>query len=239
MSILLVSAVSKKYGRGGAEVNALVDITLSIKRGEFVAIMGASGSGKSTLLYLLGGLDSPSGGSVVVDGQDFSGGRDGDITKLRRRRVGFIFQSFNLMPVLTALENVALPLVIDGVRTKEANSRAADMLALVGMTDRRDHFPETLSGGEQQRTAIARALVIEPAIVLADEPTGNLDTANSSEVMGLLRRAREERDQTIVMVTHDRKDAAYADRIVFLKDGLVVEEAASGVGWTGKDHPAK
>lgn len=234
MSILRVSGVSKIYGRGGAEVKALVDITLSIERGEFVAIMGASGSGKSTLLYLLGGLDSPSSGSVAVDGQDFSSGRDGDITKLRRRRIGFIFQSFNLVPVLTVLENVALPLVIDGIRTKEADRRAMETLALVGMTNRRDHFPETLSGGEQQRTAIARALVIEPAIVLADEPTGNLDTTNSAEVMRLLRRAREERGQTIVMVTHDQQDAAFADRVVFLKDGLVVDEAASGLRRTGK-----
>ncbi len=229
MAILEAKDLSKTYKQGALEVKALTDLTLAVEAGEFIAIMGASGSGKSTLLNILGGLDAAGSGKLAIDGQDLGKRRDSELTKLRRQRIGFIFQSFNLIPVLTALENVALPLLIDGVKAGEANARAAEMLAVVGIKDRAAHFPDALSGGEQQRTAVARALVTEPAIILADEPTGNLDSVNSEEVMSLLKRAVVERGRTIVMVTHDPKDAAYSDRIVFLKDGRVVDEVA-GVG---------
>ncbi len=225
MAILEAKNLSKTYHQGVLEVKALVDLTLAVESGEFIAVMGASGSGKSTLLNILGGLDEAESGELAIDGQTLGARRDSELTRLRRQRIGFIFQSYNLIPVLSALENVALPLLIDGVKAKEANLRAAEMLAIVGLSDRAAHFPEALSGGEQQRTAVARALVTEPAIILADEPTGNLDFVNSEEVMSLLKRAVEERGRTIVMVTHDLKDAAHADRIVFLKDGRVVDES--------------
>jgi putative ABC transport system ATP-binding protein len=225
LKILRADNLQKTYRQGELEVDALVNLTLAVEPGEFVAVMGASGSGKSTLLHLLGGLDRSTSGSISIDGEELAKRREGEITKLRRRRIGFIFQSFNLIPVLTGLENVALPLLIDGVRLKEANKQAAGILASVGMSRRADHFPDAMSGGEQQRTAVARALVTKPAILLADEPTGNLDSGNSEEVMSLLRQACDERGQTIIMVTHDPNDAAYADRIIFLKDGRVVDEA--------------
>jgi putative ABC transport system ATP-binding protein len=201
-------------------------IDLSVRRGEFVAVMGPSGSGKSTLLHLVGGLDAPTSGLVRVGGDELSALDDDRLTLLRRRRVGFIFQAFNLLDVLTAEENVALPLIIDGVSESQAHPRAAAVLELVGMAARRDHLPGQLSGGEQQRLAVARALVTEPLLILADEPTGNLDSGNGDQVMHLLRQLVDERGQTILMVTHNPSHAALADRLIRFRDGRVVEEKA-------------
>ncbi len=221
-----VHNLSKVFGDGEARVEALRGIDLKVARGEFVAVMGPSGSGKSTLLHLVGGLDAPTHGRVLVGGEDLSALDDDRLTLLRRRRIGFIFQAFNLLDVLTAEENVALPLVIDGVGEAEAHRRARTALELVDLARRYHHLPGQLSGGEQQRVAIARALVTEPLLILADEPTGNLDSANSDQVMSLLRRLVDERGQTILMVTHNAGHAALADRLVLLRDGRVVEERA-------------
>jgi putative ABC transport system ATP-binding protein len=205
-------------------VEALQGIDLRVERGQFVAVMGPSGSGKSTLLHLIGGLDAPTAGSIRVGGEDLSALDDDRLTLLRRRRIGFVFQAFNLLDVLSAEENVALPLLIDGLAEAAAHKEAVAALKLVGLAQRRDHLPGRLSGGEQQRLAIARALVTHPLLLLADEPTGNLDTANSDQVMGLLRRLVDEQGQTILMVTHSPRHAAMADRLIHLRDGRVVEE---------------
>jgi putative ABC transport system ATP-binding protein len=192
-----------------------------VEEGEFVAIMGPSGSGKSTLLHLLGGLDTPSDGEVILAGQRLSILNDRQATLVRRHNVGFVFQFFNLLPTLTTEENLALPLIIDGQNLRKYQARIDKLLELVGLTERRRHKPDQLSGGEQQRVAIARALVTEPAIVLADEPTGNLDSKTGKAIMELLCQSRDEFGQTIIVVTHDPRAAAYADRVVFLRDGLV------------------
>jgi putative ABC transport system ATP-binding protein len=205
-------------------VDALAGVDFLVEKGEFVAIMGPSGSGKSTLLHLLGGLDKPSDGEVTLAGQRLSILNDTQATLVRRHNVGFVFQFYNLLPTLTAEENVALPLIIDGQSLRQHRTRIDALLELVGLTDRRRHKPDQLSGGEQQRVAIARALATEPAIVLADEPTGNLDSKTGTAIMELLRRSCDELDQTIVVVTHDPRAAAYADRIVFLGDGQVIGE---------------
>jgi putative ABC transport system ATP-binding protein len=221
MPVLETRTLKKTYGRGELCVEALRGIDLTVAEGEFLAIMGPSGSGKSTLLHLLGGVDSATSGQVLLEGADLATLSDDQRTITRRRRIGFIFQSFNLLPTLSAEENVSLPLELDGVALVEARRRAAAALDLVGMAPRRTHFPGSLSGGEQQRTAIARALVIEPALLLADEPTGNLDSANGRQVTMLLRRLVDQRRQTIVMVTHDPGVAAQADRLIHLRDGLI------------------
>ncbi len=200
---------------------ALAGVDFSVERGEFVAIMGPSGSGKSTLLHLLGGLDRPSGGDITLAGLRFSGLDDNQATLARRHNIGFIFQFYNLLPTLTAEENITLPLLIANQSAAKFRERIDRLLDLVGLTGRRTHKPDQLSGGEQQRVAIARALVTEPAIVLADEPTGNLDSKTGTAVMELLRRSCDELGQTIVMVTHDPRAATYADRVVFLRDGAV------------------
>jgi putative ABC transport system ATP-binding protein len=200
-------------------------VDLVVEAGEFLAVMGASGSGKSTLLHLMGGLARPTGGSVRVDGVALESLDDDRLTLLRRRRVGVVFQSFNLLGVLTALENVALPLAVDGVPRARAEERALAALERVGVAGRAAHVPSALSGGEQQRVALARALVADPVLLLADEPTGNLDSVNGAQVMRLLRGLADERGRTIVMVTHDAGDAAVADRVVRLADGLVVAAA--------------
>jgi putative ABC transport system ATP-binding protein len=187
-----------------------------------VAIMGPSGSGKSTLMYMLGGLDKPTDGEVTLAGKKLSLLSDHNTTIVRRRNVGFVFQFYNLLPTLTAEENIALPMLIDGKRPKDYRAKLDQLLELVGLADRRHHKPDQLSGGQQQRVAIARALSTDPAIVLADEPTGNLDSKSGDEVLKLLRRSCDEYQQTIVMVTHDAKAASYADRVVFLKDGKIV-----------------
>jgi putative ABC transport system ATP-binding protein len=224
MSLVSASHLNKVYGTGDTAVTALKDVSLSVEPGEFVAVMGPSGCGKSTLLHLLGGLDRPSSGEVVIDGASLPALSDAHLTELRRRKIGFIFQFFNLIPVLTALENAALPATLDGVRTAEAKARAAQWLDRVGLRDRHDHRPDQLSGGQQQRVAVARALVADPALILADEPTGNLDTKASEEIAGLLRQVANEWGRAVVIVTHDPRIAAYADRIVFLKDGDIVNE---------------
>jgi len=224
MTILEAQALRKQYRLGEHTVDALAGVDFVVEKGEFVAIMGPSGSGKSTLLHLLGGLDKPSDGEVTLAGRRLSVLNDNQATLVRRHNVGFVFQFYNLLPTLTAEENVALPLIIDGQSLRKHRARIDAMLELVGLTDRRRHKPDQLSGGEQQRVAVARALVTEPAIVLADEPTGNLDSKTGTAIMELLRRSCDELGQTIVVVSHDPRAAAYADRIVFLGDGQVVRE---------------
>lgn len=211
--------VRKVYTQGTREVRALDGLTLDVPRGDFLAVMGPSGSGKSTFLHLSGGLDLPTSGSVVVDGQDTSKLGDDGLTLLRRRRIGFVFQFFNLMPSLRVVENIALPLMLDHRALSDALPKAEALLARVGLAARRDHFPDELSGGEMQRVAIARALVIDPALLLADEPTGNLDSATGRGILELLKEVAEKEGRTIVMVTHDESAAAWAKRTVRLRDG--------------------
>jgi len=215
-------AVTRTYGSGDAAVHALRGVTLDVPAGQFAAIMGPSGSGKSTLMHLLAGLDRPTTGAVTIGDQDVAALNDAQLTKLRRRHVGFVFQQFNLLPVLTAEENVTLPLTIAGV--KPDRERVDALLARMGLQDRRTHRPAELSGGQQQRVAIARALVTRPTVVLADEPTGNLDSKAGRDVLALLREAVDVDGQTIVMVTHDARAAEEADRVLTLVDGRVVED---------------
>ena len=224
MSLIQTENLTKVYGSGETAVTALDHVNLNVNAGEFVAVMGPSGCGKSTLLHLLGGLDRPSEGGVSIDGTAIADMKDDDLTKLRRRKMGFIFQFFNLIPVLNAVENASLPVTLDGVKPVEAKKRAAEWLTRFGLGDRLASRPDQLSGGQQQRVAVARALVAEPALILADEPTGNLDTRSGDEIASLLRQVTKEYGRTVVMVTHDPRIAAYADRIIFLKDGKVVDE---------------
>jgi putative ABC transport system ATP-binding protein len=223
--IVSTSGLSRVYGEGEAAVHALSGVTLDFPAGQFTAIMGPSGSGKSTLMHLLAGLDKPSAGSVVIDGDEIAGFGDKELTRLRRDRLGFVFQAFNLVPVLTAEENILLPLTLAG--RKGDPDWVAQLIDTVGLRDRLTHRPAELSGGQQQRVAVARALVHRPAVVFADEPTGNLDSHASEEVLGLLRRAADELGQTVVMVTHDAEAASVADRIVVLRDGEVVHDGGS------------
>jgi putative ABC transport system ATP-binding protein len=224
----IVSAVDVRrvYGEGEATVNALDGVTVSFERGRFSAIMGPSGSGKSTLMHVLAGLDRPTSGAVIVDGAELNGLDDKGLTRLRRDKLGFIFQFFNLLPVLTAEENITLPLSIAG--RKPDKEWLDTLIRAVGLEDRLEHRPSELSGGQQQRVAVARALVSRPAVVFADEPTGNLDTKASEEVLLMLRQAVDDYDQTVVMVTHDPEAAAHADRLVILRDGQVVHDVAAG-----------
>jgi putative ABC transport system ATP-binding protein len=224
MSNVQAEKLTKTYGSGATTVTALDQVNLNIKEGEFVAIMGPSGCGKSTLLHLLGGLDKPSEGQVLIGGQKLTDLNDDSLTELRRRKIGFIFQFFNLIPVLNAVENAALPITLDGVGPAEAKKKATEWLTRFGLSDRLANRPDQLSGGQQQRVAIARALVADPELILADEPTGNLDTRSSDEIAGLLRDVSKKYNRTVLMVTHDPRIAAYADRIIFLKDGKVVDE---------------
>lgn len=224
MPILHTESLTKVYGAASQPIYALNNLNLAVEEGEFLAVMGPSGSGKSTALYLMGGLEQPSSGKVWLRDQDISALNDEALSRIRRESLGFVFQFFNLIPVLTAAENVAIPLILDGVPRSEALKRATDSLNRVGLAERASHRPSELSGGQQQRTALARALVTNPAVVLADEPTGNLDSRSSDEVVQMLREAVDKWGQTLVLVTHDPRVAAYADRIVFLKDGKVVDE---------------
>jgi putative ABC transport system ATP-binding protein len=224
MSLVQTDALTKIYGSGDTAVTALRDIHLTVNGGEFVAVMGPSGCGKSTLLHLLGGLDRPTSGAVFIGGENLAALDDNHLAALRRRKIGFVFQFFNLIPVLSATENAALPLTLDGVAPGTAQTRAREWLERVGLNGRARHKPGELSGGEQQRVAMARALVAEPDLVLCDEPTGNLDTRAADEIAGLLRQAAGTWGRAVVMVTHDPRIAAYADRIVFLKDGTLVDE---------------
>ena len=224
MAIIEAENLTKIYGKGDTAVTALSHVNLSLNEGEFAAIMGPSGCGKSTFMHLLGGLDRPSQGRVLIGGEDLSTMTDDALTRLRRRKIGFIFQFFNLIPVLDAVENAALPLTLDGASADKARASAKEWLTRMGLGDRLHHRPDQLSGGQQQRVAIARALVAEPALVLADEPTGNLDTRASDEIAALLRQVADTWHRAVVMVTHDPRIAAYADRIVFLKDGTVLDD---------------
>lgn len=223
---LVLDGVSRSFGNGTRMVHALVDVSLAVAPGEFVAVMGPSGSGKSTLLTIAGGMERPSSGMVSIDGVELGGLSASSMAQLRRERIGYVFQAFNLLSSLTAAENVRLPLELDGVRRGEAHAKAVAVLDAVGLGDRVDHFPEDLSGGEQQRVAIARALVTAGKLVLADEPTGALDSTNGEAVMLALRRACDS-GAAAVVVTHDAQLAAWADRIVFLRDGRVVDETRS------------
>lgn len=224
MYIIEAEGLSKTYGDGEIRVEALQNVNFKVERGTFVAVVGPSGSGKTTLLHVLGGIEQPTSGRVLLEDRDISLMSDDDRTRLRRQQIGFIFQAFNLMPTLTAEENVLLPLELGGALTPDLHRRAAEKLEMVGMLQRRKHVPGKLSGGELQRVAIARALVIEPAFLLADEPTGNLDSANGRQVIALLRELVNRNGQTIVMVTHDKEVAEQADRIVRLRDGRVESE---------------
>jgi len=226
LAILQATQLWKRYKLGEHPVNALAGVDFAVERGDFVAIMGPSGSGKSTLLHLLGGLDRPSDGEIALAGLRLSILDDDRATLARRHNVGFVFQFYNLLPTLTAEENITLPLIIDGQNPAKFRERVDSLLKLVGLTDRRHHKPDQLSGGEQQRVAIARALVTQPAIVLADEPTGNLDSKTGTAIMELLRRSRDELRQTIIIVTHDPRAAAYADRVVVLRDGQIHHDIA-------------
>jgi putative ABC transport system ATP-binding protein len=224
MSNIQAEKLTKIYGSGATAVTALDHVNLTIREGEFVAVMGPSGCGKSTLLHLLGGLDKPSEGHVLIGGHNLTDLNDDRVTELRRRKIGFVFQFYNLIPVLNALENAALPVTLDGVKPAEAKQKATEWLTRFGLADRLASRPDQLSGGEQQRVAIARALVADPEVVLADEPTGNLDTRASDEIAGLLRDVSKKYGRTVVMVTHDPRIAAYSDRIIFLRDGKVVDQ---------------
>ena len=220
--VVEVRNLGKIYPDSARAVVALNGVSFAVGRGQFTAIMGASGSGKSTLLHLIGGLTPPTTGEVLIEGANFGAMSDRQRTIFRRRRLGIIFQEYNLLPTLTAAENVALPLLVDGKSSAEWRERVEELLAAVHLEERADHRPEALSGGEQQRVAIARALLNDPAIILADEPTGNLDSRQSDQIWQLMRRIADEQGKTILMVTHEAQGAAFADRALVLRDGQVV-----------------
>jgi putative ABC transport system ATP-binding protein len=219
--------VSKVFKQGENEVTALAGITLEITKSSFTVIMGPSGSGKSTLLHLIGGLDRPTSGDLLVDGRLIGQMADDQVTLFRRNKIGFVFQFFNLLPTLTALENVALPLVLDGRGKSEAEQRGQALLKKVGLDQRKKHLPEELSGGEIQRIAMARALAFDPPILLADEPTGNLDSKNGTAILSLLRQISKEDGCTVVMVTHSEEAAGYGDRRIYLRDGHIEKDVVS------------
>ena len=222
MEILRVENLTKIYGKGSTEVKALDNVSFSVQKGEFVAIVGASGSGKSTLLHLLGGVDRPTSGKVYIDGKDIYGLNDDKLAIFRRRQVGLIYQFYNLIPILNVEENITLPLSLDN---REVNQKKLEeLLKVLGLSERRNHLPNELSGGQQQRTSIGRALITNPTIILADEPTGNLDTKTSDEIVELLRKSNWDYNQTIIMITHNMEIAKYADRILQIEDGRIVGE---------------
>ena len=247
--IIAARDVSKTYGRGETIVHALNRVSFSILPGQFVSLVGPSGSGKSTLFHILGGLTRASSGTVLIDGIDFSSLNDSDRTRLRKKRIGFVFQRFNLLPTLTARGNIEIALEIAGLDRDKERQHMDELAGLLGIAGRLDHLPSQLSGGEQQRVAIARALITRPAIILADEPTGNLDTANSDAVLGMLRRSNQQFRQTVLMITHNPEAAAIGDRILQIRDGRLVDgetaaqldgEAASGpLGGAGSGSSAR
>ncbi len=220
--LIRIRGLAKVYRRGDQRIPVLADLALDVAAGEFVALMGPSGSGKSTLLNLIAGIDTPTAGTVEIGGVDIAGLSEGELADWRAVNVGFVFQFYNLLPVLSALDNVELPLLLTGLSARQRRERAATVLALVGLADRADHYPNELSGGQQQRVAIARALVTDPTLIVADEPTGDLDRVTGAEVLGLLRELVHQLGKTIVMVTHDPKAAASADRVVQLEKGVLV-----------------
>lgn len=226
MNVISVDGLSKSYGKGTTQVDALRDVSFSIQQGELVAVVGASGSGKSTLLHMLGGLDKPSGGHVHIDGENLYDLKEKERAIFRRRKIGFIFQSYNLIPVLNVEENIQLPLLLDHRQPDKAYIN--DLIRTLGLHDRRKHLPSELSGGQQQRVAIGRALAYRPAIVLADEPTGNLDSKNGHEVIELLKIAVRQYHQTVVVITHDMNVAAEATRVLTLQDGRLLSDTSSG-----------
>lgn len=226
MALIRTENLTKVYGKGETAVTALDHVNLTVNAGEFVAVMGPSGCGKSTLLHLIGGLDRPTEGRVFLDGADLAQLGDARLAEFRRRQIGFVFQFFNLIPVLNAVENAALPLILDGVKPGEARAKAIEWLTRMELSDRLGNRPDQLSGGQQQRVAIARALVAEPTLVMADEPTGNLDSRAGDEIASLLKQISETWGRTVLIVTHDPRIAAYADRIIFLKDGQVVDQTS-------------
>ncbi|NDG84353.1 MAG: ABC transporter ATP-binding protein [Proteobacteria bacterium] len=219
--LLTVKSLEKSYTRGEEAVHALRGVNLDIHEGQFVSIMGPSGSGKSTLLHLMGGLDRPTRGEVILKGESIAGMSDSELSLFRRKKLGFIFQFFNLLPTLSALENVCLPRLLGSESIKKIEPRARELLTLMGLENRMDHKPDQLSGGEMQRVAIARALISDPALILADEPTGNLDTKTGEAILGLLKEMSKTTGKTIVMVTHDPKAASYGNRLIHMKDGAL------------------
>ncbi len=222
MEILKVKNLTKIYGKDTTKVTALDNVSFSVEKGEFVAIVGASGSGKSTLLHIIGGVDRPTSGKVFIDGQDIFKLSDDKLAIFRRRQVGLIYQFYNLIPILNVEENITLPLALDN---REVNKdKLDDMLKLLGLQNRRNHLPNELSGGQQQRTSIGRALITNPTIILADEPTGNLDSKSSDEIVSLLKKSNKQLKQTIIMITHNMEIAKNADRIIKIEDGKIVEE---------------
>ena len=222
--LIRIRDLSKAYRRGGLDIPVLLDIQLEVQAGEFIALMGPSGSGKSTLLNLIAGIDEPSSGSIEIGGVDIASLSEGELADWRAQNVGFIFQFYNLLPVLTAFENVELPLLLSPLGASERRERVDSVLAMVGLTDRADHYPNELSGGQQQRVAIARALVSDPQLIVADEPTGDLDRATGEEVLQLMDALVRDLGKTIVMVTHDPKAASRAQRMVHLEKGVLVDE---------------
>lgn len=227
MKILKVENLCKTYGQGENAVRALKDVSFCVQKGEFVAVVGESGSGKSTLLNLIGALDSPTSGHIRIDGQDLFGMKEKERTVFRRRNIGFVFQSFHLIPELTVEQNIIFPVLLD--YQKPDPKRVEELLAELGLKDRRNHLPSQLSGGQQQRTAIGRALMMRPELLLADEPTGNLDTANSNDVMALLKSASQKYRQTVLMITHNSHLAQNADRVFKVVDGVLTELGKGGV----------
>lgn len=221
MNLLEVKNICKTYGNGEAAVHALRDVSFTVSKGEFVAIIGESGSGKSTLLNMIGGMDVPTSGQVIIDGKDIFSMKERSLTIFRRRNIGFIFQSFNLIPELTVEQNIAFPVLLD--HQKPNNTYLEELLSVLGLRERRDHLPSQLSGGQQQRVAIGRALITRPTLILADEPTGNLDTKNTSEVITLLRETSRIYEQTILLITHSQGIAQTADRIFSVSDGVLTD----------------
>lgn len=221
MNLLEVNKICKTYGRGEAAVHALKDVSFSVPKGEYVAIVGESGSGKSTLLNMIGALDMPSSGKVMIDGKDIFSMNDRKLTIFRRRNIGFIFQAFNLIPELTIEQNIIFPVLLDYQRPDK--NYLEELLTVLNLKERRNHLPSQLSGGQQQRVAIGRALITRPSLILADEPTGNLDTKNSSEVIALLKEASKKYEQTIIMITHNRSISQTADRVLQVSDGMLTD----------------
>jgi putative ABC transport system ATP-binding protein len=238
MHPLSVERVTKTFRQGDRTVTALSSIDLTIEQGRFVAIMGASGSGKSTLLHLMAGLARPDTGSVRINGSDLARMPDRQLTLFRRKNIGLVFQAFNLIPTLSAEENIALPLMLEGTNGRPAKEKVQELIESLGLADRRTHRPDSLSGGEQQRVAIGRALVADPAVILADEPTGNLDSANSRSVCELLRDLSAKRNKSIVMVTHEPVVGAYAGEVAVIRDGRIVDRFDTG-GMSGQDLAVK